>query len=135
MKKKKKNNLKKKIIVLLAFIILGIASFCLFNLKSKMSDSKIINSVVDNFMLLTKVPRPSHHEEKISAYLVSWARNKGLNPIKDNFNNVMFDVKATKGMKNKPLVILQGHMDMVVAVRDGKSFDPLNDPITILKEL
>ena len=38
--------------------------------------------------------------------------------------NITFDVPATEGMENYPLVVLQGHMDMVVAVKDGKEFDP-----------
>ena len=29
----------------------------------------IINKVVDNFKLLAQVPRPSHHEKKISEFL------------------------------------------------------------------
>lgn len=97
------------------------------------SDKEIIDTIVDNFMPLTQVPRPSHHEEKISAFLYDWAKNAGFNLEKDSVNNVMFDVPATKGFEDKPLVILQGHMDMVVAVADGKTFDPLNDPITAIR--
>ena len=98
-----------------------------------LSDKEIIDTIVDNFMPLTQVPRPSHHEEKISAYLYDWAKNAGFNPEKDKVNNIMFDVPATKGYEDKPLVILQGHMDMVVAVEDGKEFDPLNDTITAIR--
>ena len=46
----------------------------------------------------------------------------------------MFDVPATKGMEKKPMGILQVHMDMVVAIADGKEFDPLNDPITVIRD-
>ena len=97
------------------------------------ADKEIIDTIVDNFMILTKVPRPSHHEEKISAFLYDWAKNAGFSPEKDKVNNIKFDVPATKGFEDKPLVILQGHMDMVVAVADGKTFDPLNDPITAIR--
>ena len=98
-----------------------------------LTDQEIIDTIVDCFMPLTKIPRPSHHEEKISAYLYDWAKNAGFNPVKDSVNNIMFDVPATKGLEDKPLVILQGHMDMVVAVEDDKTFDPLNDTITAIR--
>ena len=102
--------------------------------KSTMTDKEIIDIVIDNFMPLTKVARPSHHEEKISAFLMDWATKEGFNPVQDKVNNVMFDVPATKGMEDKPLGALQGHMDMVVAVADGKDFDPLNDPIVAIRD-
>ena len=99
-----------------------------------MTDTEIIDSVVDNFLQIAKVPRPSHHEEKISQFLMDWATYQGLNPVRDDYNNVMFEIPATKGMEDIPLGILQGHMDMVVAVAKGKDFDPLNDPITVIRD-
>lgn len=101
--------------------------------QQAMSDSEIVDTVVDNFMLLTAVPRPSHHEEKISAYLMNWAKEQGFSPVQDKVLNVMFDIPATKGMENKPLVILQGHMDMVAVAEDGKQFNPTEDPITVIR--
>ena len=74
------------------------------------TDKEIIDTVIDNFMPLTQVPRPSHHEEKISEYLYNWAKDAGFNPEKDKVNNIMFNVPATSGMEDKPLGILQGHM-------------------------
>ena len=41
------------------------------------SDDEIIDAAVENFMLLAEVPRPSHHEEKISAFLMDWAKGLG----------------------------------------------------------
>jgi len=53
--------------------------------------------------------------------------------VQDSVNNIMFDVPATQWMEDKPLGILQAHMDMVVAVADGKEFDKLNDPIIAIR--
>ena len=139
-----------KIIVLsVLFCLVVVGTFCLIkyskhNIDSNllesnssnyevMSDKEIINTFVDNFMLVAKVPRPSHHEEKISNFFMDWAKEQGLNPKKDSLNNVMFDVPATKGMEKKPLGVLQVHMDMVVAVEDGRNFDPLSEPITVIR--
>lgn len=98
------------------------------------ADREIIEAIVDNFMLLAEVPRPSHHEEKIGAFLMSWAEEQGLSPTQDPVGNVMFDVPATEGMDDRPLTILQAHMDMVAVAEDGKQFDPLNDAITVIRK-
>ena len=49
-------------------IIVSIVCVCILNKNkapsSSMSDKEIINTFVDNFMLVAKVPRPSHHEER-----------------------------------------------------------------------
>ena len=102
--------------------------------SDKLSDSEIIDIVVDNMMKIAEVPRPSHHEEKISKYLMGWASEQGLDPVCDSVKNVMFEVPATEGMEDLPLVILQGHMDMVAVAEEGKDFDPLTDPITLIRD-
>ena len=126
------NNVVIGLIILIIVIIIEIIVINR-NTSRNQDDKKIINDVVDNFMMIAKIPRPSHHEEKISNYLVDWAKEHGLDVIRDSVNNVRIDAPATKGMENRPLVILQVHMDMVVAISDGKSFDPLNDPITVIR--
>ena len=95
---------------------------------------EIIDCVVENFCLLAEVPRPSHHEEAIGAFLMNWAEEQGLRPVMDEAGNVMVDVPPSQGLEEYPLVILQGHMDMVVAVEDGKDFDPLTDPIAVIRD-
>ncbi len=120
--------------IILLGVVVGLLFWIISKVSNKMSDKDIINTTVDNFMLLAKVPRPTHHEEKISNYLVEWVKEQGLVPVQDDVYNVMFDVPATKGMEKKPMGILQVHMDMVVAVADGKEFDPLADPITVIRD-
>lgn len=93
------------------------------------TDEEIIQAVVERFLPLTEVPRPSHHEEKIGQYLLGRAREHGLDPLQDDFGNIIIDVPATPGMEDRPLVILQAHMDMVCVAAKGVDYDPLNDPI------
>lgn len=100
--------------------------------QTGMTDEEIIAYVMESFEKLAAVPRPSHHEEKIGAFFMEWAKAQGLSPVQDKVGNVMFDVPATEGLENLPLCVIQGHMDMVVAVAGGKTFDPQNDPITII---
>lgn len=96
-------------------------------------DRQIINGFLENFSLLNQIPRPSGHMEKISNFMADWARKQGLKPVQDDVLNVIFDVPATKGKKNLPLCILQAHIDMVCAAKDGVTYDPLNDPIKVIR--
>lgn len=97
-------------------------------------DAEIIEAFYANFLKLAAIPRPSHHEEKISRFLYDWAVDKGYDAVQDDSLNVMFDVPATSGKEDLPLVALQVHMDMVAVGRDGSDFDPLNDPIKVIRD-
>ena len=44
---------------------------------------------LEEFNQITKIPRPSHHEEKIAEYLVNWANEHQLDVVRDEFNNVV----------------------------------------------
>ena len=102
--------------------------------KLSAEDEKIFNAFYDNFLKLAAIPRPSHHEEKISKFLYDWAVEKGYEAYQDDSMNVIFEVPATEGKENTPLVALQAHMDMVAAAKDGVKFDPLNDPIKPIRD-
>ena len=65
------------------------------------------------FHEITKVPRPSKHEEKIGAWLIDFAKKHGLEHVMDKAGNVIMRCPATKGYENHEGVILQAHMDMV----------------------
>jgi len=89
------------------------------------------NGVMEHFMELTDIPRPSHHEEQISSYLEKWASERGFSVKRDSANNIVFDVPATSGMEDRPLTALQAHMDMVFAQKDGLNLDPLATRINV----
>ncbi len=74
--------------------------------------------VWDNFYGLTRVPRPSKHEEKVIEYLLEWGKNHGIQA----------EMEKRRG------VILQGHMDMVPQKTGDSKHDFLTDPITTLVE-
>lgn len=65
------------------------------------------------FEEIAGIPRPSHHEEKISAYLQRFAKERGLEHYTDEKHNVIIIKEASAGYENEPPIILQGHMDMV----------------------
>lgn len=81
---------------------------------------------------ITKVPRPTHHLDKMLSFLVDWAHRHNI-PVKtDAVGNVLMTKPATPGHENAPTVILQGHQDMVAEKRGDKEHDFFNDPITTI---
>jgi len=88
------------------------------------------------FEKICSIPHGSGHIEAISDYLCSFAKENGLEYIKDGIGNVVIFKSATAGYENKPGVILQGHMDMVLAVEKGyeDSIDMLTTPLDLFVE-
>ncbi len=78
---------------------------------------------------ITKVPRPSCHEEQIRAYLLEFADDHGIQAKTDKVGNVVMTKPATPGCENAPVVILQAHMDMVAEKNNDVEHDFLKDPI------
>lgn len=78
---------------------------------------------------ITKVPRPSCHEEQIRKYLLDFAEKNGIAAKTDDCGNVVMTKPATPGHENAPTVILQAHMDMVAEKNNDVEHDFLKDPI------
>ena len=85
--------------------------------------------VWEAFDEITKVPRPTHHLDKMKAFLVDWAKRHNIECHTDEVGNVMMRVPATKGHENAPVVIMQGHQDMVAEKLPEVKHDFLTDPI------
>lgn len=78
---------------------------------------------------ITKVPRPSCHEEQIRNYLLDFAKKHNIEVATDECGNVVMRKPATKGHENAPTVVLQSHMDMVCEKNNGVEHDFMKDPI------
>lgn len=78
---------------------------------------------------ITKVPRPSCHEEQIRDFLVKFANDHGIEVKTDKVGNVVMRKPATPGHENAPTVILQAHMDMVAEKNGDVCHDFMKDPI------
>lgn len=83
----------------------------------------------ENFYQLTRIPRPSHHEERIQDYIYAFGKKLGLETIRDETGNIIIRKPATPGMENREGVILQGHLDMVPQKNNDKVHDFIQDPI------
>ena len=85
-------------------------------------------AVFEIFDKITRIPRPSKHEEKIRQFILDFAKEHGIASRTDSVGNVALSVPATPGHESAPTVILQGHMDMVCESND-KGFDFMTQPI------
>lgn len=81
------------------------------------------------FEELTKIPRCSFDEKRVSDYLKSVGVGLGLETIQDEALNIIIKKPASKGYESKPTVIIQGHMDMVCDKSEGFDIDFSKDPI------
>ena len=79
--------------------------------------------VWNNFYLLTQVPRPSGHLEKVQQFLLSWASEHGVEAWQDGAGNIVMRKPATPGRENRKTAVLQAHMDMVPQKTDESMHD------------
>lgn len=87
------------------------------------------DEVLSIFKEITKVPRESGHEEKIIAWLQSFAARHSLVCRTDEAGNVLIIKEADPGKENVPVIVLQSHSDMVCEKNSGVEHDFSKDPI------
>ncbi|MBU2869547.1 aminoacyl-histidine dipeptidase [Colwellia sp. E2M01] len=81
------------------------------------------------FDKICSIPRPSKHEQAISLWIQTWAKQLGLSVKEDTVGNLIIQKAATAGLENRKGIILQAHMDMVPQKNNGVEHDFLTDPI------
>lgn len=81
------------------------------------------------FEEISRIPRGSYHEEKITAYLVEFAKERGLEYYSDEVGNVL--INYTPEEEGKDALLLQGHTDMVCEKNAGVEHDFLRDPLKL----
>ncbi len=82
-----------------------------------------------HFVEISKIPRPSKHEEQISNYLFSLGKSLGIETHRDAVGNILMRKGATPGMENRRSIVLQSHMDMVCEKNADSDHDFMHDGI------
>ena len=90
--------------------------------------------VMDIFLEICQIPRPSGHEEKMGEYLMKFAAARGLAYRKDDVGNVLISKPATPGYDGRQTVILQAHQDMVCEKDATLEHDFMTQPIVTYVE-
>ena len=85
-------------------------------------------STISFFKEISKIPRGSGNEEKIADYICNFAKERNLEFIRDEYNNVIIK----KYVNDKDPIILQAHLDMVLEKEKDFDFDFLNDGIELI---
>jgi len=87
--------------------------------------------VFRHFDEIRKIPRGSKNETQAAAYVRRAAERAGFGVRTDEVGNLVVDVPATPGKENAPVVVLQGHLDMVNEKNAGTKHDFDRDPIDV----
>ncbi len=90
--------------------------------------------ILDYFSQIVTVPRASGNEKFIREWLIDRAHQNNLSYRTDAIWNLVLYVPATPWYENKPIVILQAHMDMVCVKSPTSNHDFTKDPLHIYEE-
>lgn len=82
------------------------------------------------FQEISKIPRESKQEQKIRAYIIDVAKRLKLTHHEDAAGNI---VVFKTGVRHKPTIILQAHMDMVCEKNTDTVHNFDTDPITLVR--
>jgi dipeptidase D len=84
------------------------------------------------FEEISKIPHGSYNTKMISDYLANFAKERGLDYVQDELNNVLIYGPASAGYEDSEPVLLQGHMDMVCEKVPGCPIDMAKEGIKLV---
>ena len=87
-----------------------------------------------HFETLTKTPHPSRGEEPLIEHVRQWAAGRDLALRQDKARNLVISVPASVGRESAPVVVLQGHLDMVCERRPDSPNDPAEGRIELVRD-
>ena len=87
-------------------------------------------SVVERFLEITKIPRPSGFEKKMVEFLSNFAKENTLEYVVDKNNNVLIK----RDCKKEKTIILQAHIDMVCVKEINKNVNFFEDGISVIND-
>ena len=93
------------------------------------TDFDILDGVLSQFAELCRRPHPSYGEGPLADYVEDLLRQRGLSPLRDGWNNIMADLPPSPGRETAPLTVIQGHLDMVCAIKPNSGYDPKTSPV------
>ena len=87
--------------------------------------------VFEYFALLSSVPHGSGNMKPIAGICENFARERGLEYVRDAADNVIIKKPGTVGYEDSEPLILQGHLDMVCAKDPDCEKDMATEPIEL----
>ena len=92
------------------------------------------DKILDFFEGINRIPRKSGNRGPITQYLTDWAHSRGFSVKRDGTDNLVISVPATPGYEDAPIVVLQGHSDMVCEKTPESDHDFTKDAVKCLVE-
>jgi len=86
------------------------------------------------FEAISRIPHGSGNEKAISDYILQFAQARGLEAVQDEVYNLVIRKPASAGYEQAPVVILQGHLDMVCEKNMDIVHDFERDPLRLVVE-
>ncbi|MCB1848254.1 MAG: beta-Ala-His dipeptidase [Halieaceae bacterium] len=86
----------------------------------------------EHFYQFTRIPRPSGQEAAVRQYVIDLAEQAGHSWHCDSAGNLAVAVPATAGLEQRPVVIIQNHLDMVTVKSGDKSHDFTTQPLDLV---
>ncbi|MBF9017018.1 MULTISPECIES: beta-Ala-His dipeptidase [unclassified Oceanispirochaeta] len=83
---------------------------------------------------INKTPRKSGNRGPITAYLRGWAEKRGYEVKQDKTDNLLIRVPPTPGYEKAPIIVLQGHSDMVCEKVPESNHDFTKDAVKLVRE-
>jgi len=80
---------------------------------------------------LAAIPHGSGNESAVADWLVAFAAERGLECVRDEWNNVLIRLPASEGREGEPALLLQGHTDMVCEKNNDTVHDFTKDPLKL----
>ncbi len=85
------------------------------------------------FDRIRQIPRGSGNEAALGQAILSWAHDCGCETDRDQTGNIVVRVPASAGCENAPIIVIQGHLDMVCEKNAEREFDFEKDPIELVR--
>ncbi len=86
------------------------------------------------FAAIAGIPHGSGNEAALADYVCSLAGQAGYVCRRDSAGNVCLYVPPATGCENAPVVVLQGHLDMVCEKNENIDFDFLRSGIQLVRD-
>jgi dipeptidase D len=113
------------------------------NVKKSLNREETVKSIMEgvepklvwhHFYQISQIPRCSGNEKAVGEYVMSVAKKNNL-PFKiDEAGNIIVSAPASPGYENRPIIVLQGHLDMVCEKNKETVHDFTKDSLKLKKD-
>jgi len=86
------------------------------------------------FVQITSIPHGSKNEALLIDHLRKMANEAGFEVKQDDAGNLCISLPAAPGYEKAPILVLQGHLDMVCEKNEAVNFDFTKDAIRLVRD-